>query len=104
MIPARGDFLSCDWGTTSFRLRLVSGSQGRIVREIREAIGIKALYEEASRNGAHSEVDRAKTFSAFLRSELDAMREGPPGPELPLVISGMASSSVGWRELPYAKV
>ena len=99
------EFLSCDWGTTSFRLRRVSGSEGNVIREIREHAGIKDLYEEAARGGAGTEADRAGVFARFLSSNLKTLLAGKRAPEraLPLVISGMASSSIGWRELPYAK-
>ena len=40
------DFLSCDWGTTSFRLRRVAGPDLAVIREIREPAGVKPLYEE----------------------------------------------------------
>lgn len=98
------DFLSCDWGTTSFRLRWVVGEERKVVREICEPAGVKSLYEEAARIGAASETARANVFSDFLRAKLEALFAGEKFPEraMPLVISGMASSSIGWRELPYA--
>jgi 2-dehydro-3-deoxygalactonokinase len=98
------DFLSCDWGTTSFRLRRVAGPDRAVTREIRQPAGIKSLYEEARRSGAEIESARANVFAGFLHGQLEALLadEKTPGPRLPLVISGMASSSVGWRELPYA--
>src|SRR5262245_5257113 len=99
------DFLSCDWGTSSFRLRWVSGAEFTVIREIREQAGVKSLYDEAARSGAQLEASRAGVFARFLHTKLEALWAGkkPPGHSLPLVISGMASSSVGWRELPYAK-
>jgi 2-dehydro-3-deoxygalactonokinase len=95
------EFLSCDWGTSSFRLRRISRLDRAVIREIREPAGIKALYEEATRR----EADRASVFADFLRKKLQALLAGERSVEcpLPLVISGMASSSVGWHELPYAK-
>jgi 2-dehydro-3-deoxygalactonokinase len=89
-------FLSCDWGTSSFRLRLVS--DGKVEREIREPSGVRSLYEKSLENKSN----RAALFANFLRAkatEINGEREG-----LPLVISGMASSTIGWRELPYARV
>ena len=95
-MDANRDFLSCDWGTTSFRLRWVTGAERRVVRELREPAGIKSLHEEALRTGAQGEA-RADVFAHFLRTKLEALLAGekPPSPPLPLVISGMASSSVG---------
>jgi 2-dehydro-3-deoxygalactonokinase len=99
------EFLSCDWGTTSFRLRRIAGADRAVIREIREQAGVKSLYEEALRSGAEIESARANVFARFLNGKLEALLgdEKTPGHKLPLVISGMASSSVGWRELPYAK-
>ena len=98
------DFLSCDWGTTSFRLRRVVGAEHEVVREVREQAGVKSLHEEAVRGKANNEADRAAVFAGFLRARLEKLLANETRPQrlLPLVISGMASSSVGWRELPYA--
>jgi len=98
------DFLSCDWGTTSFRLRWVSGPERKVIREIREKAGIKALHAEAAHGGEDS-TQRSNVFGRFLSAKLDSLLADntPPERALPLIISGMASSSIGWRELPYAK-
>src|SRR5690349_14918439 len=105
MKQATTEFLSCDWGTSSFRLRWISGSDYRVRREIREPIGVKALYEEASRHVAGCEKARAEVFARFLRQKIEEIENDGRNPEpIPLVISGMASSSVGWKELPYAQV
>ena len=76
-----------------------------MTREIREPAGAKSLYEEALRSGAEIEAARAEVFARFLNGKVAALLAGEKAParNLPLVISGMASSSVGWRELPYAK-
>jgi 2-dehydro-3-deoxygalactonokinase len=99
------DLLSCDWGTTSFRLRLVSGVERKIVREIQEAAGVRFLHDEARRRGVSSPVEHRTVFEEFLRHKLEALFANVPKPSspLPLIISGMASSSIGWHELPYAR-
>lgn len=100
------DFLSCDWGTSSFRLRWVSGPRREVIRELREPAGVKTLYEEAARTGAGIEAARARIFTSFLREKLAELLAGEESTQagIPLVISGMASSSVGWHELPYARI
>jgi 2-dehydro-3-deoxygalactonokinase len=100
------DFLSCDWGTTSFRLRWVSGPERKILRELRKSVGIKALYEEALQLGPTSSTNRDSVFAEFLRGRIEEMIDASqvPGRPLPLVISGMASSTIGWMEVPYAGV
>ena len=103
MMGANQEFLSCDWGTTSFRLRRVSGADCRVLREIRAPGGIKTLHDEALRRGTQNEPDRGQVFGHFLHEQLEKCLDdkAPPFP-LPLVLSGMVSSSIGWRELPYA--
>jgi len=101
---ALGEFLSCDWGSSSFRLRWVRG-EDEVVRELSAPAGVRSLYDEAARRGLRSEPERAPIFENYLRDRLEALlAPAPPVQPLPLFISGMASSSVGWRELPYARV
>jgi 2-dehydro-3-deoxygalactonokinase len=98
------EYLSCDWGTTSFRLRWVASPHFKVLREIHSDSGAKALYEQARGTGDVSTAVRARVFEDFFRSRLErwageAARLAAP---IPIVISGMASSSIGWRELRYA--
>ncbi len=105
MMVANQDFLSCDWGTTSFRLRWVSGADCRVLREICGPGGIKRIHEDALQNGATSESARGQVFGRFLHGQLEnLLGNDAPSLPLPLVLSGMASSSIGWLELPYASV
>jgi 2-dehydro-3-deoxygalactonokinase len=92
--PAQREFLSCDWGTSSFRLRWIA--EGKILREHFDQTGCKAIFDSAGDS-------RAESFEAHLRKSI-ATLEIPADKTLSLVISGMASSSIGWRELPYAQL
>jgi len=95
-------FFGCDWGTSSFRLRRVLAG-GAIAGERRQSAGVKDLF---GRSDPKDSGARAAAFAAFLRDELRELASGhswsAEGP--PVVVSGMASSSIGWRELPYANV
>ncbi len=95
-------FFSCDWGTSSFRLRRVNAADGCIVAERRDATGVKALHAQCPPGDA---VAREKVFADFLRAQLLALVDGQAADlsGATVVVSGMASSSIGWRELPYAK-
>lgn len=84
------NFVSCDWGTSNFRLRLIGGPVSAEVRTDEGAARLAALGG-----------DRAAAFRETLARGL--ARLGVPD-DLPVVISGMASSTIGWRELPYARV
>ena len=96
-------FFSCDWGTTSFRLRRVNAVDGTVLSERREASGAKVLFSTCPSGDASA---REKVFANFLREQLLAMAVGDSASLncVPVFISGMASSSVGWRELPYARL
>jgi len=83
-------FVACDWGTSHFRLRLVDG---KVRRELKTDEGTARL---AAAGG-----DRPAAFKGVLAAGLRKL-QAPP--KLPVVISGMASSTIGWKELPYAKV
>ncbi|MBI4601791.1 MAG: 2-dehydro-3-deoxygalactonokinase, partial [Planctomycetes bacterium] len=103
MSPA---FLSCDWGTSSFRLRLVEAEPFRVLAEERSQDGAAAVRERAEAAGLPAErAFRAALAGAVARLLSAACDRAPGGGEpLPVVVSGMASSSIGWRELPYARV
>lgn len=101
-IPPR--FLSCDWGTSSFRLRLVDARERRVLDEIREDAGVKAM--QAGLGERPSQETRAAAFARHLRTRASVLcdRNGMALESAWIVVSGMASSTVGWRELPYATV
>ncbi|HZE95457.1 MAG TPA: 2-dehydro-3-deoxygalactonokinase [Planctomycetota bacterium] len=82
-------FVGGDWGTSNFRLRFVDG---KVKREFKSDEGTAKL---AAAGG-----ERARAFRETLASGL-AKLQAPKN--IPVVLSGMASSSIGWKELPYAK-
>ncbi len=84
------NFVSCDWGTSNFRLRLVGGTATAEVRTDEGAAKLAILGG-----------DRAAAFRETLDRGL--LQLGAPD-DLPVIISGMASSTIGWRELPYARL
>lgn len=94
-------FLSCDWGTSSFRLRLVEVASGEVLITQRSADGVQTL----ARAHAGDAAGRAAAYRALLAQQVRTLLQAPaasgtqPGV---VIISGMASSSVGWQELPYA--
>lgn len=81
-------FIACDWGTSRLRLRWAGTDESREV----------ASDEGAARLAAQGG-DRPALFRAALN---DALRRLSAPAGLPVMISGMAGSSIGWRELPYA--
>ncbi|MFO7822310.1 MAG: 2-dehydro-3-deoxygalactonokinase [Cyclobacterium sp.] len=97
-------FLSCDWGTSSFRLRLVNRIDAEILGEYTSADGVqvinKAYLQEAP------SLERSTYYFQFLSQCIKAFSrqlhldlEG-----LLVVCSGMASSTIGLKPLPYARL
>ena len=95
-------FLSCDWGTSAFRLRLVARGGGHIVASVETDDGVKAINTklgEPKWPTARAEAFAEHLQQAAARLLTDAGLTNTP---VPIVVSGMASSSIGWQELPYA--
>jgi 2-dehydro-3-deoxygalactonokinase len=110
--------LSCDWGTSSFRLRLVNISDLSILALRRTGQGIAATHALWELSGARTDESGGTKDSARIdeprlsfyqtilgdaiagiEQELGLSLEG-----MPLIISGMASSSIGMLEMPYTEV
>ncbi len=92
-------FLSCDWGTTSFRLRLVSSGDLSVLAEETSDQGIAMTYGKWQREGTEREL----FYAAVLQEALQKLsrKVSTPLHEVPVVLSGMASASIGWHEMPY---
>jgi 2-dehydro-3-deoxygalactonokinase len=84
------NFIACDWGTSRLRVRWR---------------GPDSLREVTSDDGAARLAARGTDLAAAFRAALGEalLRLGTPA-DLPVLVSGMASSSIGWRELPYARL
>ena len=98
-------FLSCDWGTSSFRLNLVDAQDHQIIGEVFFDFGAAETYNcwkvlkpnEISKKDFYLDQlqQNIHALSSKVTVSLDAM---------PVIISGMASSSIGIIELPYASL
>ncbi|MDX1636488.1 MAG: 2-dehydro-3-deoxygalactonokinase [Balneolaceae bacterium] len=99
------DFLlSCDWGTSSFRLSVIDCSTSQLSRKITTGGGVKTLFTEWS--GSDTPVSRQAFFLDYLLNRIHELEEllDFDATGIPVVISGMASSSIGITELPYADI
>jgi 2-dehydro-3-deoxygalactonokinase len=96
-------FLSCDWGTSNFRLRLVASADLRVVREVASDKGVGELAKAWRAKNSNDEPERIAFYMSVLRehvAEIMALaNEEAEG--APIVISGMASSTIGLVSLPY---
>lgn len=95
-------FLSCDWGTSSFRLRLVEAGSLNIIAEEKSGTGIAGTYQQWQQ----TTLPREDFFAAVINRYIDALAAatGIPLQDVPVVLSGMASSSIGMVELPYKEL
>lgn len=91
--------LSCDWGTSVFRLRLIDVDKCTVLAETSESWGIAALYSKWLETGldVHARIDFYKNILLSYIKKIG--QEHLAG--VPVIISGMASSSMGMIELPY---
>ena len=92
-------FISCDWGTSLLRLRLVEIEKQQVLAEVISQEGIAAIYALWKNNYS----DRFLFYRTIL-SEGIKMLSAQCGFNLDdttLVISGMASSGIGMVELEY---
>jgi 2-dehydro-3-deoxygalactonokinase len=102
-------FISCDWGTSTFRLRLVDKDNQQVLAEITNQQGIAATFEEWKNAGEpHSPrtPDRLSFYREFLGLQMDHLQAQAHHSlkDLPVILSGMASSGLGMMELPYKTV
>jgi 2-dehydro-3-deoxygalactonokinase len=97
-----GLFVSGDWGTSRLRLRLVQAEPLAIRAEVVSETGIARVFAAWQSSGAVG--DREGVFLRALAPVLRGLRAeaGVEPRDVPLVLSGMASSTIGLRELPYA--
>lgn len=90
--------ISADWGTTSLRLRCLRLEPFAIEEEISLGCGVAETHTAWQESGNERDVFYLSRLGDALKGFTQSL-EG-----LPLYLSGMASSSVGMRELPYGEV
>jgi len=92
-------FISCDWGTTTLRLRIVENETQNILAEVTSQQGIAATYELWK----NSSSDRFEFFRNILSDSIEklSLQCAYSLNDIPIVISGMASASIGIIELDY---
>jgi 2-dehydro-3-deoxygalactonokinase len=96
------NFLSCDWGTTSFRLRLIDAQSQATRAEVLSSQGIAATHQDWLKQGL-PENERLDYYRLFLRTQMHKLEKkwNHSLNAMPLLISGMASSSIGMMALDY---
>ncbi|MEM6630230.1 MAG: 2-dehydro-3-deoxygalactonokinase [Bacteroidota bacterium] len=107
MIDKETCFIGCDWGTSTLRMAVVEKKFGKILAQISSSeVGIKQTYQDWQSVGRPDRPKRIPFFLNKLRQPLSQLTQslGYPLGNMLMVISGMASSSIGMLELPYAQL
>jgi 2-dehydro-3-deoxygalactonokinase len=96
--------LSCDWGSTVFRLRLIEMPGQDVIGEVSSDDGVTRTFNSWKTHAADKGITRKQYFfdqlkkqKTILAAKLSIKLDG-----VTIIISGMASSSIGMQELPYA--
>ena len=94
--------LCCDWGTTSFRLRLAT-INGEVLSETNSEKGILFFYNEWLTKKDKDTEHRFRFFLQYIQSQVGLLKHtlSMDVQSLPIVISGMAISSIGMMNMPY---
>jgi 2-dehydro-3-deoxygalactonokinase len=96
-------FISCDWGTSSFRLRLIDTNTLIVLAESKSMEGIAAthnLWQQIKQTG------RVAYYCEVLQKHIRVLESicGFPLAKTTIIVSGMASSQIGMIELPYQSI
>jgi len=96
-------FLSCDWGTTSLRIRLADTDNGDIIAEEISSEGIASTFNLWQQSGS-LDSERVEFYLDILNHHIKSLEDktGRSLSDVKVVISGMASSSIGIIEISYA--
>lgn len=99
--------LGCDWGTSSFRMRLFDIAMRDVIGEILTDEGIAKMnnaWQEA--NSQNNTVSKSSFFRQYLLKQIVLLSDKTSVNlnHVSIVISGMASSTIGMEDVPYAKL
>lgn len=96
-------FLSCDWGTSAFRLRVIKMPELTILAEESSKQGTAATFALWQQQ---PEKDRLTFYITIIGQHIQALEQKLhiSLDNIPLVISGMASSTIGMIDLPYKDI
>jgi len=92
-------FISCDWGTSNFRLRLVETASLLVLVEHKTDQGVKVLYQNFL---AQDKLGQTEYFLAYLQDQIDKIGDARGAKNV--VTVGMASANIGLLELEYGKM
>jgi len=94
-------FISCDWGTSALRLRLIDAGNMSVLAETASTEGISSVYD-LWKQSMKPESERTLFYQSILKNQITKLGTGLEN--IPIIISGMASSNIGMTELPYKEI
>src|SRR5690554_1715323 len=96
--------LCCDWGTSSLRLRLVDSVDLSIIDEVKSPMGIAQVFREWERQSKDEAESRYDFYFKVIKEQIQVLadRVSMNLNATPVILSGMASSSIGIDNIPYA--
>ncbi len=96
--------ISCDWGSSEFRLRLINLKEEAIVNEIISLNGVLSIHNRWTADS--KKISIKEFYLQFLLVQIEFLLADKSNDykNTPVLISGMASASIGIEELPYAKI
>lgn len=97
-------FLSCDWGTSSFRIRLVDVKNGKVLSEEKSNRGIAVTFNLCYETGDSNEEKKISFYLNIVQQHIKRIEEKVNHSlnGVKVIISGMASSSIGFIDIPYS--
>lgn len=96
-------FLSCDWGTSFFQLRLVQTDLLITVADESSAQGIANVFKSWQQQPG---VDRLSFYQAVIQKHIVLLEQQSNRSleHVPVIVSGMASATIGMIEVAYKEV
>src|SRR6056300_824212 len=98
--------LCCDWGTSSFRLKLVNIPNQEIIGEMSASEGVLNTFNAWKTEQEKNNITRDQFFRQHLNKQIHILSSklSIDLDAISIVISGMVSSSIGMVEIPYASL
>lgn len=95
-------FISCDWGNSSFRLRLIETETQNVLTEVISHQGIAATYS----SWKNSSSDRFLFYRSIISVGVKVITDqcGYGLDDISIIVSGMAVSAIGMMELEYKEL
>lgn len=92
-------FFSCDWGTSQFRLRLIESKSLDVLGDVQTDQGVKSIFRQYK---TQTHLSQLEFFCHYLSEQLTQFSKQHQ--DNLVILSGMASSSIGLMELAYAEM